>query len=255
MPARRSLYQRTSPLIGRRLSTTTVTVLPTQYSSIGWTLIPRARCRGRRPVIDLPDAYRRLARDFETRRPGAEAVARLAAGEQLAEIDILVELDADVPRESRPQKRGSSVTTARCRPARRPRRAGDDRHHTAGREVLILTSCSSPDASVSLPTRSIADSRSSRADLRVGEQRWTSDTVVEFECRVARRLQRRTGLPADQDVNMLSLQARKSRQNGTLWTARLKRRFFCLTSCAVAVHAGRGERGDRFAAAALAADR
>src|SRR4029079_16393074 len=33
-----------------------------------------------------------------------------------------------------------------------------------------------------------------------------------------------------------------SRQNGTLWTARLKRRFFCLTSRAVVVHAVSGEK-------------
>ena len=35
-----SEYQRTSPLMGRRLSTTTMTCLPTQYSPIGSTFIP-----------------------------------------------------------------------------------------------------------------------------------------------------------------------------------------------------------------------
>src|SRR5215203_5168495 len=48
-------------------------------------------------VVDLADPDRRLAVDFEPRRPGTEAVARLAAGEQLAEVDILVELDSDRP--------------------------------------------------------------------------------------------------------------------------------------------------------------
>ena len=46
-------------------------------------------------VIDLADADRRLALDFQPRRARAKAVARLAAGQKLAEIDVLVEFQPD----------------------------------------------------------------------------------------------------------------------------------------------------------------
>src|SRR5205085_7548548 len=46
-------------------------------------------------VIELSNAHRGLAGDLEPRRPRTEAVARLAPRKKLAEIDVLVELDAN----------------------------------------------------------------------------------------------------------------------------------------------------------------
>src|SRR5207253_74541 len=45
-------------------------------------------------IISLPYPHRGLARNFEARRARAEAMARLAPGKQLAEIDIAVKLEA-----------------------------------------------------------------------------------------------------------------------------------------------------------------
>ena len=45
-------------------------------------------------VIGLADAQAGLAANLEPRRTGTEPMARLAPGKQLAEVDILVELDS-----------------------------------------------------------------------------------------------------------------------------------------------------------------
>src|SRR5690349_2765798 len=48
-------------------------------------------------VIGLPDAHRSLARNLQARWTRTEAVARLAPGEKLTEVDVLVELQARQP--------------------------------------------------------------------------------------------------------------------------------------------------------------
>src|SRR5215213_6230304 len=59
-------------------------------------------------VIELADAHRCLAADVEARGTGTEAVARFAAGEKLADVDILIELHADhVPSDPHDRRRNA----------------------------------------------------------------------------------------------------------------------------------------------------
>ena len=89
-------------------------------------------------VIDLADADRRLARDFEARRPRAEAEPRLAPGKKLAEVDVLVELEADdVVARPDDRCRDFLARTARCSTCSPTvGDVGDDRHDPAGGHVL-----------------------------------------------------------------------------------------------------------------------
>ena len=95
---------------------------------------------------------------------GAEAVARLAPGKQLAEIDILVELQADDIL-AKPDDGSRDLLRRQLDVDVLPdlRGIGDDRRKPPAERFLTLTSCCSPEASVTLAMRSIADTRSSVA--------------------------------------------------------------------------------------------
>src|SRR6476661_4153816 len=178
-------------------------------------------------VIDLADADRRLARDFEPRRPRAEAVPRFAAGKELAEIDILVELETDQVVASPHHRCGNFLRRQLdMKLVADLLVMVDDRHQPPGREVADLDQL--------LFARSVGELGDAqhrrhalvRAALGRTRNRGRQGYRGGFERSIGRTVAQVSGASPDQREHAHKPPgARYSRQNGTLWTLGLKERF------------------------------
>ena len=137
-------------------------------------------------IVELADADRSLARDVEPRRTRAKTVARLAPGEKLAEVDSLVEFDADQiiagPHHARRDflRRQLDVDLIADRRSRR-----GDRHQAARREVLDFDQLL-----FALGVRELADAKLGRQPLVVpaldrARHRHRQRYGGRVECRIA----------------------------------------------------------------------
>ena len=201
-------------------------------------------------VIELADPDRRLARDFA----GAAAAGGsrgAACGRRAARRGRGSGRTSDPTRSSRVHTTDAGNFLRRQLDADADRRPAGAWATMAisppADRFLTLISCCSPEASVSLPTRSIADMRSS---VRRSAGRGTavdSDTVVEFERASLDTVAQAPDRLRISDANMLITPpgARNSRQNGTLWTLGLKERFDSLDRGTLCCARGRTGRGDR----------